>query len=205
MEETTIHLVARWRAGDQAAAAVLFGRYAHQLIGLAAARLSDRLASRVDPEEIVQSAFRSFFLAARDGAFDLQRGGDLWRLLVSITMHKLHDQVKHNTAGKRSVHREQNTSPDEPEGDLRAVAAQGPSPLEAAALSDELERMLRGMPALSRQVFELRLQGYHLDEIAAATRRSVRSVSRVLDSIKQELERLDGALQGVPVDTTPMA
>ena len=60
---------------------------------------------------------------------------------------------------------------------------------ELIALSDELERMLRGMPALSRQVFELRLQGYHLDEIAAATRRSVRSVSRVLDSIKQELER----------------
>jgi RNA polymerase sigma factor (sigma-70 family) len=189
MDETTVNLVARWRQGDQEAASVLFGRYAQQLIGLAAARLSARLAQRVDPKEVVQSAFRSFFVAARDRSFDLTRGGDLWRLLVSITLHKLHDQVKRNTAGKRSINREQGDALDLPDGTLGTIAAHGPSPLEAVALSDELEQLLRSLPALHRQVLELRLQGNHLDEIAAALRRSVRTVSRILDSVKQDLEQ----------------
>jgi RNA polymerase sigma factor (sigma-70 family) len=189
VDDTSINLIARWRQGDQQAAAALFGRYAQQLIGLAAARLSARLAQRVDPEEVVQSAFRSFFVAARDGSYDLQRGGDLWRLLVSITLHKLHDQVKRNIAGKRSVAREQNGSGDQPDGELLAVPALGPSPLEAVALSDELEQIMRALPPLHRQMLELRLQGYHLDEIASATRRSTRTVSRILDVIKEELEQ----------------
>jgi RNA polymerase sigma-70 factor (ECF subfamily) len=193
MDETTVNLVARWRQGDQEAASVLFGRYAQQLIGLAAARLSARLAQRVDPEEVVQSAFRSFFVAARDGSFDLTRGGDLWRLLVSITMHKLHDQVKRNTAGKRSINREQTEPMGGAEASLHAVTAHGPTPLEAVALSDELEQILRGLPALHRQVLELRLQGHHLDEIAAATRRSIRTISRILDTVKQDLEQREQA------------
>jgi RNA polymerase sigma factor (sigma-70 family) len=193
MDEPTINLVARWRQGDQEAASVLFGRYAQQLIGLAASRLSTRLAQRVDPEEVVQSAFRSFFVAARDGSFDLTRGGDLWRLLVSITLHKLHDQVKRNTAGKRSIKREQAETADHPDGNLGTVAASGPSPLEAVALSDELEQILRSLPALQRRVLELRLQGHHLDEIATLLQRSIRTVSRILDTIKQDLEQRESA------------
>jgi RNA polymerase sigma-70 factor (ECF subfamily) len=193
MDETTVNLVARWRQGDQEAASLLFGRYAQQLIGLAAARLSARLAQRVDPEEVVQSAFRSFFVAARDGSFDLTRGGDLWRLLVSITMHKLHDQVKRNTAGKRSINREQTKPMSGAEAGLQAATAHGPTPLEAVALSDELEQILRSLPALQRQVLELRLQGHHLDEIAAATRRSIRTISRILDTVKQDLEQREQA------------
>jgi DNA-directed RNA polymerase specialized sigma24 family protein len=150
VEDTSINLIARWRQGDQQAAAVLFGRYAQQLIGLAAARLSARLSQRVDPEEVVQSAFRSFFVAARDGSYDLQRGGDLWRLLVSITLHKLHDQVKRNIAGKRSVDREQNGAAGTTANEILALPAQGPSPLEAVALSDELEQIMRALPPRCR-------------------------------------------------------
>jgi len=193
MDEPTVNLVARWRQGDQEAASVLFGRYAQQLIGLAASRLSARLSQRVDAEEVVQSAFRSFFVAARHGSFDLTRGGDLWRLLVSITLHKLHDQVKRNTAGKRSINREQADTADHPDGSLRTIAASGPSPLEAVALSDELEQILRSLPALQRRVLELRLQGHHLDEIATLMQRSIRTVSRILDTIKQDLEQRDSA------------
>jgi DNA-directed RNA polymerase specialized sigma24 family protein len=36
-------------------------------------------------------------------------------------------------------------------------------------------------------MLELRLQGYNLDEIGADTRRSVRTVSRLLERIKQRL------------------
>src|SRR5262249_2867338 len=100
-------LLARWRDGDQSAAHDLFQRYASRLNGLARSRLSSRLASRVDAEDIVQSVYRSFFARACEGQYELARGGDIWRLLVAITLHKLSDEVRRNTAGKRAVDHEQ--------------------------------------------------------------------------------------------------
>ena len=35
------------------------------------------MRQKVDPEDVVQSAYRSFFAAASDGHYDLQRAGDL--------------------------------------------------------------------------------------------------------------------------------
>src|SRR5262245_39684709 len=96
-------LVQRWRGGDQAAAAELFRRYADRLIALARSRMSQRLAQRVDPEDVVQSAYRSFFANTREGRYALDRGGDLWQLLVTITLHKLQHQVRRNNRQKRAV------------------------------------------------------------------------------------------------------
>src|SRR6202022_1988105 len=104
--ERSGNLVARWRAGDQQAAAELFQRYADRLIALARSRLSARLARTVDPEDVVHSAYRSFFADPRAGRYDLERGGDLWRLLVAITLHKLYHQVDRSKAAKRNVDRE---------------------------------------------------------------------------------------------------
>jgi RNA polymerase sigma-70 factor (ECF subfamily) len=180
-------LLARWRRGDQGAADALFQRYAGQLIALAARRLGARLAQRIDAEDVVQSVYRSFFASASAGRYDLQRGGDLWRLLVVITLQKLRAQVEHHTAQKRSVRREKSLSGDD--GPSIEAATREPSPLEALALADEVERLMRTLEPLDRQVLELRLQGYNLEEIAAATRRSERTVTRTLRAIKQQLEQ----------------
>jgi RNA polymerase sigma factor (sigma-70 family) len=185
-EEASINLVARWRAGDEEAAAILFRRYSEQLIAVVSGRLSGRIAFRVDAEDVVQSAYRSFFTAARDGCYDLQRGGELWRLLVSITLNKLHDQVKRNVADKRSVNREQHL-----DGPVDALlSTRGPTPLEVVAIADELEHLLRQLQPLHRQMLELRLQGYRLEEVAEQTGRSLRTVCRVLDLIKNDLGNL---------------
>jgi RNA polymerase sigma-70 factor (ECF subfamily) len=188
-DDGTSELLARWRAGDQRAAAELFRRYADRLIGLARSRLPAQLTQRLDPEDVVQSVYRSFFSGARSGEYDLQRGGDLWRLLVTITLRKLYNQIGRNSAGKRSVDREQTRDTTEVPADLAAHAlAREPSPLEAILLSDELEQLLRRLPPVQQQMVELRLQGYDLNEIAAATHRSQRTVRRVLDGIKLQLE-----------------
>ena len=67
------NLVARWRAGDQQAATELFSRYANRLIALARKRLSDKLAGHIDPEDVVQSVYRSFFADAREGRYAKSR------------------------------------------------------------------------------------------------------------------------------------
>lgn len=92
-------------AGDEDAATTIFERYAERLTRLARSRLAARLATRVDAEDIVMSAYRSFFVAARQGRFELERGGDLWRLLVEVTLHKLYRSAAHHHAQRRSIDR----------------------------------------------------------------------------------------------------
>ena len=56
-------VMGRLRAGDQSAAATeIFQRFARRLIGLARTRLDDRVRSKVDAEDVLQSVFRSFFV-----------------------------------------------------------------------------------------------------------------------------------------------
>src|SRR5438093_12587143 len=74
-------LVARWGGGDEAAAREIFERYVDRLTRLARVRLSTKLAARLDPDDVVMSAYRSFFVGARDRRFTLKESGDLWRLL----------------------------------------------------------------------------------------------------------------------------
>jgi RNA polymerase sigma factor (sigma-70 family) len=190
LDDASVNLVARWRKGDQQAAQELFERYVGQLIALARTRLSPKLAQRIDPEDVVQSAYRSFFAGARAGRFELRRGGDLWRLLVATTLHKLHDQIKHHRAQKRSIDAEKRfSSEDSLFGIQPDVLADKPSPLEALALVDELQEVMRGLEPLHRQVLQLRLEGYNLDEIGAAIDRCPQTVRRILERVKSDLEQ----------------
>jgi RNA polymerase sigma factor (sigma-70 family) len=188
-EQTSVDLVARWRDGDQKAADELFHRYADRLVALAHTRLSTKIARRANAEDVVQSVYRSFFVNARAGRYSLERSGDLWRLLVAITLHKLRGQVERHTADKRNIHQEQ--AGEGPSGgfglSVAALAAE-PSPAEAAALADEIEEVMKRLEPLHRQILELRLQGNNLEEIATVVNRSIRTVKRGLSAIRQQLE-----------------
>ena len=188
-DDNSIDLLARFRTGDEQAAEELFHRYVGRLTALAQKRLSDRLARRVDADDIVQSAYRSFFIHARDGAYSLKESGDLWRLLVVITLNKLRRQVERNTAGKRAMNNEQSSRADTSATSLRpeAVAAE-PSPDEALAVVEEVQELMKGLTPSQCQMLQLRLQGHTVDEIAAQVNRSERGVRRLLDKIKDRLQ-----------------
>ena len=158
-------------------------------MALARSRLSEQMARRIDPEDVIQSAYRSFFVGARQGRFELHCGGDLWRLLVAITLHKLQDQVDRHTADKRSVASEQGLTDQQglPGIQLQLLSRE-PSPLEALTLWDEVEQLLRQLDPLARRLLEMRLQGHKLDEIATALQCSERTVIRTLKRVKQQLE-----------------
>lgn len=196
-EDGTAKLVALWRAGDEHAATELVSRYVARLIGLARSRLPKRFAHRIDPEDVVQSVYRTFFTGAREGRFELQRGGDMWRLLVAITLHKVHNQLKRNAASKRALDCEQTFGDESALNILQsAVPTTAPSPLDVVVLIDEVEQLMAGLDPLKRRMLELRLQGYTLDEIAEASHCSQRTVRRVLEDVKQQLERARGNSSG---------
>jgi RNA polymerase sigma-70 factor (ECF subfamily) len=190
-DESSAMLVTRWRNGDQKAASELFRRYTNRLISLARSRLSSKVGRRVDPEDVVQSVYRTFFADSRDGRYDIRRGGDLWHLLVTITLHKLNDQVKYNTRAKRAIDREQQFGSED---SLFHIFPQGmtrePTPVEAITLIDQMEQLMRQLDPRERRMFELRLQAHSLEDIAQACECSQRTVIRVLERVKQLLEHL---------------
>lgn len=192
--EPTTDLFDRYRRGDERAADELYRRYAEQLAFVARSQLSGRLSRRLDPEDVVQSAYRSFFIRARDGEYALRRSGDLWRLLVGILRHKLLSQVEHHAAARRSFRREDPFGADgTPAGAIEALARE-PAPEEAAVAAEMLAEIMATLEPAQRQVLELRLQDCTLDEIAAETGRCERTIRRWLESIKARLaNRLEGS------------
>ena len=159
----------------------------------ARSQLSPRLANRVDPEDVVQSVYRSFFAESRAGKYQLEHGGDLWQLLVTITLHKLANQANRLAAQKHSVSRERHfSSEDSLLGIGAPVLARQPSPAEAVALADQLESTLRMLEPPQRRIVEMRLQGYILEEIAAALPCSLSTVRRVLRRFKEQVEQDGG-------------
>lgn len=183
IDDRTADLVARWCNGDQQAAAKLFHRYADRLIALARGRLSGRLAQRIDPEDVVQSVYRCFFSEARAGRYEFEHGGDLWNLLVAMTLNKLRNQAKHHSCEKRDIDREQPLS-----GAQGLWLEREPSPIEAVALTEQLEQIMRSLRPLQRRIFELRLQGRRFAQIADEAQCSERTVHRALEEITRLLQ-----------------
>src|SRR5262249_40134414 len=141
MSEETHTLLARWRdQNDERAAEELFQRYVARLIALVRRRISGRLGRRLDAEDVVQSAWRSFFVRVRDGRIEVQPGNALWQLLATITLHKMGTHLQRHTAGKRSIAREEEHGPKDSLCLVPVeVVARDPAPEEELALQEELE------------------------------------------------------------------
>lgn len=177
-------LVARLGEGDAEAAAVIFERYAARLVRLAQSRLASKLAARVDADDVMMSAFRSFFVGAREGQFAIKEEGDLWRLLAQITLQKLFRISEHHLAQKRSVDREQPATGNETQ--LISGPRNSAPDCEVAA-ADELEVMLNLLSEREREAVELRLVGLEIEEIAIRLQCSGRTVRRNLNAARRIL------------------
>src|SRR5262245_63728460 len=123
--------MARLRSGQDEAAAQVFDRFAGHLVALARHRLEARVRQKVDPEDVLQSVFRSFFTRYPSG----QLGGfdswdNLWAMLAVITLRKCGRWRDYFHAARRDVRREVPAPP----GPGAPAPAGGPTPAEAAML-----------------------------------------------------------------------
>jgi RNA polymerase sigma-70 factor (ECF subfamily) len=184
-------LMARLRVGDNDAADRVFRQFAGQLIGKARSRLDATMRQKVDPEEVMLSAFKSFFRRHTQGEFDLDGWDGLWGLLTRITLHKCWHQVDHFRAACRDVRREAGpgTRAAADEEDWQALARE-PTPPEAAMLADTVEQLLRGLEARDREVVSLLLQDHTAAEISVQLNRPRRTVYRVLERVKLRLQKM---------------
>jgi RNA polymerase sigma-70 factor (ECF subfamily) len=182
-------------AEDQTARA-LFARFTHRLIGLASRQLDAQLRHKVDPEDVVQSAYKSFFLRYGEAALATEGWDGLWGLLACITLRKCADRVRYHRAECRDVARENKPSPNEADADLcRDAVSREPTPDEAAVLAETVEHVLRGLDNDERAIVELSLQGYSTQEISEQLGRAERSIRRLRERVRKQLERLGAESQ----------
>ncbi len=189
-DESSVDLLARWKAGDEKAAHLLFDRYVSRLVALARSKLSDRMQRRVEPEDVVQSAYRSFFQKAGDDRYTLEKSGNLWKLLAAITVSKVRGQVEFHSAKKRAIYTEESIGPTDSGIRVSPIAvADDPTPGDAALVVEELQRVMEKLDPLQRQILELALQNNDVDSISHQVHRSPRTVRRTLQQIRADLEQ----------------
>lgn len=188
--DSFVEFLDRLKQGDDDAAAEVFQLYANRLIGLARSRLDSRIRQKVDPEDVMLSAFNSFFRRQRNDAFDLNGWDSLWALLVGITVRKCGRQIATFRSAKRDVSREQRPGGDS-SAPVHERAAAEPTPEEAAMLVEMLEGMLKDLSPRDRTIVAMRLDGYNILEIAEKVERTERTVNRTLRKVRADLERSD--------------
>ncbi len=178
---SSLDLLARWREhADQQAIAELVARYRDRLLALARRRLAPALGRRLDADDAVQSAWRSFFRRDAQTPYPVATDAELWGLLAAIARNKVRRAVeRHHDADRRSVAAERPFGSAESLHRLApAAAAPEPTPDEAAAMDDELNHFLDRLPDDHRAVAELWLAGAGVAETADALGKSEKWVQR---------------------------
>jgi RNA polymerase sigma-70 factor, ECF subfamily len=183
-------LMTRLRTGDPDAARAVFDRFARRLVALARTRLDERTGRKEDPEDVLQSVFRSFFTRYRGGQFEVTDWDSLWGLLTVITLRKCGNRIAYYHAARRDVGRE--VGPGHPDGPaaLGQAVAREPTPEEAAVLAETLTLVMRRLEPYDREILVGHLQGDSADAIGARVGRARRTVRRALERIRQMLERV---------------
>lgn len=148
-------LLGRYRRGEDDAATELDLRYAGRP---QAAQAAPDLQRRIDPDDIVQSVFRTFFRRAAAGQYEVPAGEELWKLFLVIGPNKVRAVAAHHRAARR---------------DVRATAVGG-----------EFEKAADDTPAADDA--DLHVLRLTIDE-PPAPGRAKRSVERILQEFREAL------------------
>lgn len=183
-------LMAQLRKGENQAAAHVFHRFASRLVALARKQLDPKILQKVDPEDVMQSVFRSFFTRNAAGQLgEFESWDNLWGMLVVMTQRKCGRRIDYFHAARRDVQLEvQGQPPEEQSRSDWGISDDEPTPSEAAMLTETIERLMKFLQGRHREILALSLQGYSAPEISAQVSCTERTVYRVLDRVKEWLE-----------------
>ena len=151
------------------------------------------------------SAFGCFCRGAQQGRFpQLSDRDDLWQLLVTITVQKAIDHIRHERRQKRgagavldeaALAGTRDSGADEP--GMEQILGREPTPEFAAQVAEECERLLHCLGEGSLRLIALKkMEGYSDEEIATQLGCARRTVVRKLRRHPQPLERSDPEPRG---------
>lgn len=192
--ETASHEVTAWlrklEAGHDLAAQRLWDVFFDRLVRLAQNRMQIGGCRVADAEDVALSAFASFCRGVANRRFpELSDRHGLWRLLVSITIHKLlhlhRDQHRLKRGGE---FRALESHPETGRSAVENLISREPTPEFAAELSEQYARLLKALDSEElSQLAAWKLEGFTNDEIAAKSGRTTRTIERKLNLIRKIL------------------
>ncbi len=186
--------ITRWidglRNGDDAAVSKIWEAFFQRLTNIARQRLQAANRSVSDEEDIVLSAFKSFFAGIRKGRFpQLNDREDLWRLLFVITSRKVADQFAFQRREKRDARREvarPEFDADDSDHYDDLFISNEPSPEFTAECADQLQSLLARLEHEDLQrIAILKMEGFTNQEIATQTDRGLTTIERKLRTIRE--------------------
>ncbi len=189
---------------DPVAIQVIWENYFEKLMRLARAKLEGIPRRAVDEEDVALSAMNSFFAGVAAGRYPkLDDRHDLWKVLVTITVHKALMQARSHRARKRGEGNVRGESVFLGSRDQGAMAGlqqflgSEPSPELAAMVAENCQRLFETLndPSL-RQVAALKMDGFTNEEIAVQQGCTVRSIERKLGRIRARWERAERQSEG---------
>ncbi|HZY84356.1 MAG TPA: sigma-70 family RNA polymerase sigma factor [Gemmataceae bacterium] len=185
-EHDFLSLMRRVRAGDHTAAAELMKRYVPAVRRVIRLKLRDSRMRRVlDSMDICQGVFASFFIRAASGQYDLDRPGQLLRLLVVMARNKLVSESRTYYVARRE--------PPGPAVDavFAGLATPEPSPSGRLAWKDLLHEVRRRLTEDERRLADWRAERREWSEIAAEVGGNPEALrkrfARALDRVSNQL------------------
>lgn len=173
------------RTGDDAAARRLWERFFPRLYALSRKVLAGRAQRAADAEDVVLSAFASFYRRAREGGFGQGLDRDnLWSLLGVIAVRKARRQARREDAQKRGGG---HVLDEAAHGGLDFLAARPAADFDTYC--EELLAQLRDEEL--RTIAVLRLLGHKNREIAEQLGCTERKIERKLNLIRLTWEQHD--------------
>ena len=182
--------ISRLQQGDDAATQELFARFSHQLIALALRNINAGLRHKVDPEDVVQSAYKSFFFRYGEGKVNAVNWNSLWGLLTLITVRKCAERVAYHHAERRDEAREVSAPRRLESAAWAEPIGREPTPDEAALLRETVEHLFSTLDEDERPILELSLQGYTTREISQRLGRAERTVRLLRENVRHSLEAM---------------
>ena len=178
-EVTDRSLVARLKDGDETAATELYRRYAARLHGMVDRQMSAGIRRTHEPDDIVQSAFRSLFRGVSSGSYDAPAGNSLWSLLAVIAIHKVRRKVSRD----RSVVAGSFVQMENEPSSFQEI----PGTISEQQFESSLNEAIEFLQPHEREIVALRVQEFTVEEISERAARSCRTVERTLQRIREKL------------------
>jgi RNA polymerase sigma-70 factor, ECF subfamily len=184
--ESTFHLIARAKAGDQAALDLLFDRHLSPLRRWARGRLPGWARDLADTDDLVQETLLQTF--KRIDGFEPRRVGALQAYLRQAVLNRIRDELR------RKGRRPESTELNDLESDRAA------SPLEEAIGQEAVERYERALARLRPDEQEAVIgrveMGYSYEELAEALGKPTsdaarKAAERALVRLAEEMTRAD--------------
>lgn len=198
LEKSTATLFGDAREGNLEARRALVARYYDRVVRIARARSGPQVRSLVETGDLTHNVFLS--ILSDIGQIEIRSESELLRWLVLEVERRTKDLLRHATAQRRDVRR---NDPIDRDAELRQVTGAGP--LTRASDTEEqslLDDCVHTLSEGDRELIVLRdYEGHAWDEVARLTGRASPDAARVAH--KDAMRRLARALKARGVVVLP--